>query len=114
MTNDPERSKKSKRNALRIACNKHLLTYKTAYDEGEAQLLNISAEGCFFELATLPLSVQEEVLISITLEKEQGIIEAKAVVVRTEKRAFAVKFILVEQETQNLIRSYFMQKLRNK
>ncbi|MCK5069698.1 MAG: PilZ domain-containing protein [Desulfocapsa sp.] len=104
---------KSKRNALRLCCNSHVVTYKTAYDEGEACLINISSTGCLFECASLPLSVQEKILIRIKLEDEQSAIEAKAVVVRMDDKQIATEFIIVEPETQNLIRSYFTQKLRN-
>lgn len=114
MSNDSKRLGISKRNALRLCCNKHSVTYKTAYDEGEAHLINISSGGCFFGSATLPLSVREKVFISIKLEEEQNVVEAKAVVVRAKENKFAVKFILIEPATQSLIRTYFTQKLRNK
>jgi len=60
------------------------------------------------------LSMQEKIFISLELEKKQNIIEAKAVVIRTEKNIIAVKFILIEPATQNLIRIYFAKKLRDK
>ena len=106
--------KKSKRYALRYCCSDYTVKYKTAYDQGEACLIDISSDGCAFESATVSLSVQEKIFISLELEKKQNIIEAKAVVVRMEKNIFAVKFILIEPATQNLIRIYFAQKLRNK
>jgi len=108
------RSRKSKRNALRLSCNGHLVTYKTAYDEGQGRLINISSGGCVFESATLPVSVQEKVLISIKLEEKENMVEAKAVVVRATEDQFAVKFILIEPSTQSLIRTYFTQQLRRK
>ena len=110
----PKQLKKSKRHALRHCCNNYTVKYKTAYEQGEARLINISSDGCAFESATVPLSLQEKIFFSFELEEKQNIIEAKAVVVRTDKNIFAVKFILIEPETQNLIRIYFAQKLRDK
>ncbi len=113
MSNDSKR-KSSRRNALRWCCNKHSVKYKTEYDEGKGDLINISSGGCFFESVTLPLSVQEKVFISIKLDEEQDTVEAKAVVVRAKEDKYAVKFILIELDTQNQIRAYFTQQLRNK
>ncbi len=76
-------------------------------------MVNISSGGCFFESASLPLSVREKIFISIKLEAEQNVIEAKATVVRTQEDAYAAKFILIEPGTQSLIRSYFTQQLRD-
>ncbi len=106
------RTKKSKRKALRLCCHKHPVTYKTAYDDGEGFLINISSGGCAFESATLALSVQEKVLVSIELDGKENIVEAKAVVVRVKENEIAVKFILIEPSSQSLIRSYFTKKLR--
>ena len=114
LVSETRRSRKSKRNALRMRCDGHPIRYKTAYDEGEGALINISSGGCVFESATLPVSVQEKVFISIELEEKESIVEAKAVVVRAEEDQCAVKFILIETPAQRLIRTYFIQKLRNK
>ncbi len=113
MSNNSKSSRSSKRNALRLCCNNHSVTYKTAYDEGEAHLVNISSGGCCFESASLALSVREKILISIELEAGQNIIEAKAVIVRAQENIYAAKFILIEPATQGLIRSYFTQQLRD-
>lgn len=97
-----------------MRCDGHPVKYKTAYDEGEGALINISSGGCVLESTTLPVSVQEKVFISIKLGRKDSIVEAKAVVVRAEEDQFAVQFTLIEAPAQRLIRTYFIQKLRNK
>ena len=108
-----KRRKKSKRNSLRFLCDGRIITYKTAYDEGQACLLNICSGGCACGSASPVPSVQEKVLISITLEDEEDVVEAKAVVVRAVDNQFYLKFILIEPSTQNRIRTYFSWKARN-
>ncbi len=66
--------KKSKRCALRYCCSDYTVNYKTAYAQGVARLINISSNGCAFESATVPLSMQEKIFISLELEKKQNII----------------------------------------
>lgn len=112
LVSETRRSRRSKRNALRVRCEGHSIRYKTAYDEGEGALINISSGGCVFESATLPVSVQEKVFISIELGGKDSIVEAKAVVVRAEEDQCAVQFTLIEAPAQRLIRTYFIQKLR--
>lgn len=76
-------------------------------------MVNISSTGCLFESATLPLSAREKILICISLENEDKIIEAKATITRVDEQQVAAEFILIEPETQALIRTYFTQNLRN-
>ena len=61
---------KSKRKALRFRCRKEPITYRTAYEEGEALLKNISTDGCALEWATNPPELDERVLLRIELEGE--------------------------------------------
>ena len=84
---------KSKRRALRLPCGRHQVSYKTAYDAGEAVLLNVSTVGCAFEQPSLPLSMQEKVLVSIALLGEDSVIQAQGVVVRVENGLTAIRFI---------------------
>lgn len=75
-------------------------------------LINISTDGCAVESASMPLSVQEEALIVIDIKGEETNLEAKAVVVRAEGKAFAVRFLLIEPSTKQLIRQHFAQESR--
>lgn len=103
---------KSRRSAFRFRCSKEPVTYRTAYEDGEALLTNISTEGCALEWATNPPRLNEKMLVRIDLENEEAVVEIKAEVVRVEGTDFAVKFLLIEPETKSLIRTYFSRKLR--
>lgn len=104
---------KSKRCALRFICWDQSVNYKTAYEDGEAQLLNISTSGCAFVLPTLPLSVGEKLLVSLELPDENTIFQAQGSVVRVENEGcVAISFTLVEPEDQALMRNYFSQLMR--
>lgn len=105
----------SKRRAYRFAGNDHLVSYKTAYDAGEGRLRNISAAGCAFCQASLPLSVAEKILVTIELAGADRIFQAQGVVSRVESEGCtAIRFTLVEPEDQMLVRNYFAQLLRRK
>ena len=105
---------KSKRAALRFSCKDVLLNVKTAYDEGEARLLNISTAGCAFEEPSLTLALQEKVLISITFPEDGYVFEAQGMVVRQDLNSTAVYFTLVEKEDQVKMRNHFSKKMRTK
>jgi hypothetical protein len=105
---------KSKRLALRFPGSHQLVNYKTAYDTGEAQLINISTSGCVFLELTLPLSMQEKILVSIAFPDEDYIFQAKGVVVRVEDNCTAICFTLVEPEDQAQLRRYFSRQMRRK
>jgi len=105
---------KSKRSAMRFPCSNQLVSYKTAYEEGQARLVNISNEGCAFEQPNLDLSTRERVLISIALPEEDNVFQARGEVVRVSDECTAVRFTLVEVEDQMKVRKYFSKMMRKK
>ena len=102
----------SKRAAFRFRCSKEPVSYRTAYEEGEGVLTNISTEGCAVEWSTNPPELDEKILLSIELEGENRTIEVQAQVVRTEGNDFAAHFTLIEPDARTLIRKYFAVKSR--
>lgn len=100
---------KSKRSALRYGCENELISLKNAYDEGEAQLANISTDGCAFLKASLALEVGEKILVSMVLGDNYKF-EARAVVVRMDQLCTAVQFDLVEPKCQSRLRQHFRKK----
>jgi hypothetical protein len=105
----------SKRGALRFPCAHHPLRYKTAYDEGQAKLINASTTGCVFEELSLPLAIRDRVLITIALGAEKAEFQARAVVARVEGNgAVAVHFTVVEPESQAQLRNYFSRLMRRR
>ena len=101
----------SQRSAFRFRCSREPVTYRTAYEDGEALLKNISTDGCALEWATNPPELEEKILICIELENEREV-EIQGRVVRVEDADFAVEFLLAEPATKTLIRTYFARKLR--
>ncbi len=105
----------SKRRSLRFSCAGQHVSYKTAYDAGEAQLLNISAEGCAFIQPTSPLFMREKVLVSLLLPDINYLFQAQGVVVRVESSGcIAVHFTLVEPEDQLIMRKSVAQLMRKR
>ncbi len=111
---DPQDREISKRSSFRFRCSKEPVTYRTAYEEGEALLKNISTDGCALEWATNPPELDEKILLCIELGEEGQNVEIKARVVRVEDGDFAVTFLLIEPTSKTLIRNYFARKLRGK
>ena len=113
MKNDQDKEQ-SKRSAFRFRCSKEPVTYRTAYDEGEALLKNISTEGCALEWATSSPEADEKILLIIELGEKESTVEIQARVVRVKDNDFAVKFLLIEPATKTQIRNYFSRKVRGK
>jgi hypothetical protein len=104
----------SKRSAFRFRCSKEPVTYRTAYEDGEALLNNISTDGCALEWAPNPPEIGEKILLIIELEGKNSVVEIQARVVRVEDKDFAVKFMLIEPGAKTGIRNYFARKTRGK
>jgi hypothetical protein len=102
----------SKRAAFRFPCHHHGVRFKTAYEDGEAKLLNISTDGCALQSPSVPLSVDEKILITIVPEGQEGSFEARSRVVRVEEDVLGVQFTLLEISTKTQIRNYFSKKFR--
>ncbi|MGW8193086.1 MAG: PilZ domain-containing protein, partial [Desulforhopalus sp.] len=75
---------------------------------------NISTDGCAFDSASVPLSVEEKILITISPEGTEKFIEARAHVVRADEKGYAIRFTLLEPESKTLIRNHFSRKMREK
>jgi hypothetical protein len=110
--NEEPQKEQSKRSAYRFRCSKEPVTYRTAYEDGEALLKNISTDGCALEWATNPPDVDDKILLIIELVGEDTVVEIQARVVRVEDKDFAVKFILIEPAAKSRIRTYFSRKSR--
>ena len=84
------------------------VSYKTAYDEGEARLQNVSTVGCALAQVSQSLQPDEKILISIKLPGVDSIFQAQGMVVRVANEEHtAIRFTLVEPEDQTLVRNYF-------
>lgn len=75
-------------------------------------MLNISTSGCAFDKNSEPLSLKDKLLISIDLEGEDKIFEARGEVVRMKDGVIAVQYLVVEPEVAKLVRIYFSKRFR--
>jgi len=106
---------KSKRCAFRFISDNQSVSYKTAYDAGEALLVNISTGGCAIKQLSLPLEMDEKVLLSFPLPGIESSVEAQGVVVRVgDDGHIAIRFTCVEPEDQATIRIHFSKQMRKK
>ncbi len=105
---------KSKRLALRFDGNLQAIRYKTEFEDGEATLANISRSGAALKTATLPLAIDEKILLSVALYESEAPLEVQAVVVRSDKDTFSVQFRGVDEKTKSDILKSFARKIRVK
>lgn len=87
----------SKRGSLRFNFKEELLVgYKTAYQDGEALLMNISTGGCVVQKASVPVAVDEKILFSFAIHSLDTPLELQATCVRHDGDGFAAKFLGVD------------------
>jgi len=109
--NSTDDRKQSRRKSLRFSGNNLPVHYKTRFEEGRGRLENISTEGCSITAIDTPVSLEETILIALTLE-DMETLEARARVIRVENDHLAALFTVIEPASVNLLRSYFIQKMR--
>ena len=101
--------KRSRRKAYRFFGDRLPVQYKTRFEDGEAVLRDISTSGCALSSVTVPVLLQEKVLIILVLPGENEKIEATGRVTRAEADSFAVSFTLIELASVKLIQMFFFQ-----
>ncbi len=102
----------TKRSALRFTCEKLSSFIKTEYEDGEASIINISTNGCALGSVTIPLTVDERVLLSFNIGAAEDQVEIRAAVIRAENGVVALSFINPAPETQALIRNCCVRELQ--
>ena len=94
---EPSVTTGSKRDSLRFHFKEELLIrYKTAYQDGEALLVNISKGGCVVQKASVPVAVDEKILFSFTIHNLDAPLELQATCVRLDGDGFAAKFLGID------------------
>jgi hypothetical protein len=104
---------KSRRQEFRYSKFQMPVSFKTAYEQGTAQLVNISTGGCSLKDVSPCMTPKETFLLTIDADDIERPIEAKAVVLRVKGDTVAAKFIIIAASSQNLLRSYFAKKTRH-
>lgn len=97
----------SKRFSLRFTIKKQTVSYKTSYDDGEAELINISTGGCVVQKASVPVTVAEKILMTFNSNNLDKPLEMQAACVRQEGDTFAVQFLGVDDAEENRLVKLF-------
>ncbi|OEU51090.1 MAG: hypothetical protein BA866_03000 [Desulfobulbaceae bacterium S5133MH15] len=93
----------SKRNSLRFNIKAQPVRYKTAYEDGEAFLVNISTGGCAVRKASVPVALTEKILFSFDIHSLDEPLEIRAICARLEDDGFAVQFLGIDDVEANRI-----------
>lgn len=97
----------SKRKSLRFAVTKYALRYKTEFEDGTAQLKNISAGGCAMYDVSTDITLHEKILLILQCDSDE-LIEIGAMVVRvTQQHEAAVKFLQIADTHRQTITRFF-------
>jgi hypothetical protein len=102
----------SKRGALRIPGYDRPLSYRTDYDDGEAELVNISTSGCAIHKTSTELSDNDKILLSIVLDDPKSPIQIQASVIRAEGDGYGLHFLHMEDDLKGLLIRFFAQENR--
>ena len=104
---------KSKRKGFRYGNFEIPITFKTAYSDGKALLVNISTGGCCLKKVSPPLEPDDMFLLAVTLTDSTAVIEARGVVMRVEGEHTAARFVIISAGSRNQIRTRFAEIMRN-
>ncbi len=112
MAGSDNNTSSSKRTALRWSGFNKPLTYKTDYDDGEAQLVNISTSGCAIRSVTTELHIDQKILITISLDTPEQQVQTQARVIREEGKEFGLQFLLLDEDAKQQLFRYLAQENR--
>jgi hypothetical protein len=105
----------SKRSALRFAGHDRPITFRTDYDDGTAQLLNISTSGCAIHHVTLELEVAQKVLLVLELDSPLNPLYIRAIVNRLEDGGtIALVFKHTDEDIKLQIVRFFAKEARRR
>lgn len=100
-------TKSSKRQSLRFTAEGFHFRYKTEFEEGGGVLANISGGGCAVRDLSVPLALQEKVLLILPVEDGEEAVEIGARVIRVDGSITALIFEQIgEVNKQRLIRFF--------
>ncbi|WP_028582242.1 PilZ domain-containing protein [Desulfogranum japonicum] len=102
--------KYSRRKAFRFSCHEFAIRYRTAYDERDAQLINISTTGCLLRDGKgHELAVGEKILLIFPLWDGTPPVESNGTVVRVRDNDAAIHFKIIEQDAVKNLRLFIFQ-----
>ena len=104
----------SRRKALRMPGFELEVSYRTEFEDGNAQLINVSTSGCSLKNTTTKLTIKEKVLLSFRIDSLQQPVEIQAMVIRTGESFAGLEFLNVRESLKYAILCFFVQKNRQK
>lgn len=104
--------KRSKRDALRFDGFMRPVRYKTEFEDGQANIVNISTGGCALDQVTVELTERERVLLTITLDSPDDTIDIQAMAIRSDGETSGLKFQRVSEENKQRILHFFASQAR--
>lgn len=102
----------SRRSALRFAGYDRSITFRTDYEDGTAQLTNISTSGCAMHHASLELEIKQPVLLTIELDSPSTPLSIRGVVIRIEGSNIALQFKNIDENIKRRIVRFFAKQTR--
>ncbi len=106
------KKKSSKRQGLRFRAGGFRFCYKTEFEEGTGELANISGGGCAAKHVSIPLALQEKILLILPLEDDGDDVEIGARVIRADGSITALKFEHIGEENRERITRFFARRQR--
>ncbi len=97
----------TKRGSLRFNVRSYSLRYKTEFDDGGGEVVNISTGGCALKNVDVPLSLHEKVLLLLPLDEGGKELEIGATVIRVEEDSLALQFSNISEESKQQIVKLF-------
>jgi hypothetical protein len=88
-------TKSTRRNGLRFHIHKQPIEFKTHQGVGEGHLIDISISGCAVQKSTIPMTMDQEITITIPFQQDQDTLlsfKILAKVVRVQDNMFAAQF----------------------
>ncbi len=104
--------KSSKRQGLRFSGGGFGFSYKTEFEEGSGELANISAGGCAASHVSIPLALQEKILLILPVEDGGEDVEIGARVIRIDGTITALIFEQIGEESKERIIRFFARRQR--
>jgi len=108
-------TKLTQRNGLRYQIHGHQVEYTVDQEQGQGRLLDISISGCAVQEPTLPVSMEQELLIVIPIDHGNDLPDSftsTAKIVRVEDGLMAVQFLDLDEDQKTQLHNWFAYEVR--
>ncbi|OQX20652.1 MAG: hypothetical protein BWK76_00340 [Desulfobulbaceae bacterium A2] len=105
----------TQRNGLCYQLHDHLVEYTCEQEKGQGKLVDISINGCTVQEPTIPLSLEQELLMVIPIDHGDGLpasFSAAARVARVKDDLVTVEFLDLSDEQKTELNQWFAYEVR--